>query len=163
MTSRENGPFEWFLYLPRPRSCPQNMALNGFVPQSQPIICVGSHEGGRPPKTFLQIARPARMHKSERNPLIMSSQLQHITAQPGTLMHLQCNSMVSVLLLMPNTRYSSSAKPMCHLPSESGVWAQGAGVKTVGLWRWWAKVREEKHAELRFMSLPAPWFRAPLV
>lgn len=85
----------------------------------------------------------------------MRSQLQLIIAQPGSLMHLQRDSMVSILLLMPNIRHSSSAKLMGHLPTESGVWAQGTGVKTAGLWRWSGKVRKEKHAELHFMSLPA--------
>jgi len=63
----------------------------------------------------------------------MSSQLQHITAHPGSLMHLHHNSMISVVPLMPNTRYSSSAKLIGHLPTESGARAGGAGVKTASL------------------------------
>lgn len=56
-------------------------------PKDTPLYLGGEPGGWEATKNFFQIVRPARVHKSECDPLIESSQLQHITAQPGSLMH----------------------------------------------------------------------------
>lgn len=128
------------------------------VPKPLHYLCEEPLEW-EPPKVFLHIARTARVHKSEWNPLIMSSQLQPITAHPGSLRHLQHG-----VCLAPDAKYHIQQFSQADGPLTDWIWSMCSGnsgedsgaVKMV-------KVREEKHAELYFMSLPAPCCCAPLV